>query len=163
MGGHDGLVLRMRKCLRFMLLVGLTLLAGCSQLRWPFHQRQPPAPELAHELVLAPDAAAGSGSPVVDVPQYWKRNTLVLDLGAVNGSGSVQVRPRPGGEWPVRLALRVRPGSVGELEVRADQRVVIPVTATGSRPIDLELPPGVYSPKTELLRLHWGPASGVTP
>ena len=36
------------------------------------------------------------------------------------------------------------PGTIGSIDVRGAQRLVIPVPATGTGTIDLELPPGVY-------------------
>src|SRR5215471_13117572 len=50
--------------------------------------------------------------------------------------------PRPPSDgWPVRLAVRVMPGSLGELDVRGAQRVVLPIVPAGGKPVDLELPP----------------------
>jgi hypothetical protein len=81
-------------------------------------------------------------------PQYWMRNTLIVDLQGASGTGSVTLKPREHTTWPVRIALKVMPGSVGELEVRAAQRVVLPVTPAGTKPIVLELSPRVYTMKT---------------
>jgi hypothetical protein len=130
-------------------------LAACSHLGWPFHRRPPPQPEVAHELVVSgPEGAASAG-----FPQYWKRNTVVVDLQAASGSGRIVLRPRPGGEgWPVRIAIRVMPGAIGQLEVRSEQRLVIPVTPTGTHPVDVDLPPGIYTPKSEQITVEWGPA-----
>jgi hypothetical protein len=58
----------------------------------------------------------------------------------------------------VRLALRVRPGAIGALEVRGDERVSLPISSAGGAPLDLELTPGVYTPKTPQLSVSWGPA-----
>jgi hypothetical protein len=140
---------------RALAVVALSLwLSACSHLHWPWQHRPPPGPPLVHELVVSvPD-----GATAPTVPQYWKRNTLVLDLTAASGTGTLSLKPAPGHTWPVRLALRARPGSIGELDVRADQRVVLPVTATGHDPIDLELSPGVYGPTTQQLSVSWGPA-----
>ncbi|HTT02638.1 MAG TPA: hypothetical protein VMG11_11195 [Steroidobacteraceae bacterium] len=133
----------------------LVALAGCSHIHWPWHHKPPPPPEVVHELDES--APPGSSAPAPQFPQYWKRNTLVIDLQPLSGSGSVVLRPRSGTTWPVRLALRVMPGSVGELEVRAAQRVILPVTASGTKPIDLELSPGVYTNSTEQIVVSWGP------
>ena len=143
-----------RALVRLSTVVIVAALAACSHLHWPFHRRPPPQPEVAHELVLsAPD-----GSGVDAYSQYWKRNTVVVDLQAASGTGGIVLRPRPGGAgWPVSIALRVKPGSVGQLEVRAEQRVLIPVTATGTQAVDVELPPGVYSAKSEQITVQWGP------
>jgi hypothetical protein len=125
--------------------------AGCSHLHWPWHKQPPPPPQSVHYLDVG-----GSGAAAV-LGQYWKRNTLVLDMSAASGSGSVTLRP-PADGWPVRLALRVTPGSLGELDVRGAQRVVLPIVPSGGKPVDLELPPGVYPPKTSELTVDWGPA-----
>jgi hypothetical protein len=107
-----------------------------------------------HELELS-GAAAGSFA------QYWKRNTLVVDLSPAGGSGSLTLKPAAGASWPVRLAFRVRPGSFGALEVRAAQRVVLPIHPVGAQPVDLELAAGVYRPDTPQIAVSWGPE--VTP
>lgn len=136
------------------------LLAGCGHLphvptpHWPWHPRAAPAPQPVQELEIAP-AANSTAAPF---PQYWQRNTLVVDLRAANGQGSLVMRPRAGTTWPVRIALRVMPGSLGELEVRGAQRVLLPVTAQGTRPVDLELPPGSYRLRTPEITVAWGPA-----
>ena len=44
----------------------------------------------------------------------------------------------------MRLAFRVVPGAVGQLEVQAAQRV-LPVNPEASAPVDLELAPSVTS------------------
>ena len=129
--------------------------AGCSHLKWPWHHQPPPAPTPVHVLEVS-----GSGASAVR-EQYWKRNTLVLDLSAASGSGSITLRP-PSDGWPVRVALRVSPGSLGELDVRGAQRVVLPIVSSGVKPVDLELPPGVYPPKTTEVTVTWGAAAPAT-
>jgi hypothetical protein len=42
------------------------------------------------------------------------------------------------------------------MEVRADQRMIIPVTREGTAPVDIELLPGVYSRKSPQLTVQWG-------
>ena len=131
-------------------------LSACSHLHWPFHRRPPPQPEISHELVVS----GADGAATDSYPQYWKRNTVVVDLQSASGTGSIVLRPRPGGAgWPVRIALRVKPGSVGQLEVRSDQRLVIPVTPAGTQSVDVELPAGIYTPKSEQITVQWGPAA----
>jgi hypothetical protein len=49
------------------------------------------------------------------------------------------------------------PGSVGEIEVSAAQRTVLPVTTQGAQPIVLELSPGIYVPKSPQISVSWGP------
>ena len=134
----------------------LVLLAGCSHLHgWhmPWHHPPPPPPAPVHELTVTSaslDAAA--------VRQFWKRNTLVVDLSAASGTGSLTLKPAAGSAWPVRLALRVTPGSVGVVEVRGEQRLSLPITAAGGAPLDLELAPRLYNSKTPQLTVGYGPA-----
>jgi hypothetical protein len=140
----------------------LVSLAGCSHMptmKWPWSAKPVPPPEKADELVVT----VGESTTVANFPQYWKRNTLVLDLQGAASSGSVTLQPRVTTKWPVRLAFRVMPGQVGALEVRGDQRVVLPVVTEGSKPVDLELAPGVYTPKTAQVIVRWGPDSGYSP
>ena len=49
------------------------------------------------------------------------------------------------------------PGSVALLEVQADQRMLLPVTADGTQPVDLELVAGVYTPNTPEISVRWEP------
>jgi hypothetical protein len=135
----------------------LASLCACGHLptvvHWPW-TRLPPAPsEKADELLVT----AGDTSSVVAYPQFWMRNTLILDLRDVSGTGSAVVQPRTGTTWPIRMAIRVRPGQVGTVEVSGDQRVVFPVTNEGMRAVDLELTPGVYTPKTHQVVVRWRP------
>ena len=148
---------------RAIAAVLVLLAAGCGHLpamHWPWHQRPAPAPAPApvHELDIS--AAAGDSSAF---PQYWKRNTLVVDLTAASGSGSITLRPVDGAAWPVRLAFRVRPGAIGVLEVRADQRLNLPITPTVGKPIDLELAPRLYTSGTKQMSVTWGPLSPPGP
>jgi len=131
-------------------------LAGCSHfpsLHWPWRHKPAPPPEV-HELLETSD-----GSAPASFPQYWMRNTLVVDLRGASGSGSIILKPREGITWPVRLAFEVMPGSIGVLEVRAQQRMVLPVTTDGTKPIVLELSPGVYTPKSTQIAVSWGPSN----
>jgi hypothetical protein len=97
------------------------------------------------------------------LPQYWKRNTLVLDLTAASGSGSITLKPAEGTAWPVRLAFRVTPGTIGVLEVQADQRLYLPITPAAGKPIDLELTPRMYTSGTKQMSVTWGPISSPAP
>ena len=133
----------------------LTVMAGCSHLpqwHWPWQRKPPPPPQEVHELVITTQQGGEAG-----FPQYWKRNTLVVDLRSASGTGTVILKPREHTLWPVRLAFRVMPGQFGALEVRANQRIVLPITAAGSKPIDLELDPGVYIMKSPQITVSWGP------
>ena len=150
----DTAVLRMAlRALALSLLAASA--AGCSHLKWPWHHEPPPPPTPVHVLDVS-----GSGASAVRA-QYWSRNTLVLDMTAASGSGSITLRP-PSDGWPVRLALRVSPGSLGELDVRGAERVVLPIVSSSGKPVDLELPPGVYPPKTAEVTVAWGPAAPAT-
>jgi hypothetical protein len=139
----------------------MLLAAGCGHLpamHWPWHPRPAPAAAPVHELDIS--AAAGDSS---SFPQYWKRNTLVVDLTAASGSGGITLRPADGAGWPVRLAFRVKPGAIGVLEVRADQRLNLPITAAAGKPIDLELAPRMYTSRTKQMSVIWGPISSPAP
>jgi len=136
------------------LLVALSL-AGCSHLpsmHWPWHHKAAPPPPEVHELDEDSDSGARTW-----FPQYWMRNTLIVDLQGASGSGKVVLTPHEGTTWPVRIAFRVMPGSVGEIEVSAAQRTVLPVTTQGAQPIVLELSPGIYVPKSPQISVSWGP------
>ncbi|HTV79642.1 MAG TPA: hypothetical protein VMF03_15405 [Steroidobacteraceae bacterium] len=140
-----------------LLAAGLLGLAGCASIsaHLPWRHKTPPAPEVATALTVAsPDGAA------IAWPQFWQRNDVVLDMTAVSGTGSAVVSPRAGLAWPMRVALRVAPGTVGSVEVRGAQRWVVPVPAAGA-PVELELPPGVYRATTQQLTVSWGPATAV--
>lgn len=119
---------------------------------WPFHKKAKPGPAAVHELNLV--NADGSEATY---PQYWVRNTLVVDLSGVGGTGSVAARLPEETTWPVRVAVRVRPGSVDQLEVLGEERNVLPVSREGTKPIDLTLAPSVYTPKTAAIYISWGP------
>ena len=149
--------------MKFRLASGLSLLvacslglSACSSIRmphvWPFYKKPKPAPEAVVELNLV--NADGSTS---SFPQYWKRNTLVIDLSGVSGSGTLAARLPEETTWPVRMAVRVRPGSVGQVEVQGEERSVLPVSAEGTSNIDLEIGPSVYTPKTAAIYISWGP------
>jgi len=132
------------------------LAAGCSHLphvHTPWSHRPAPPPQPVHELAITD--ASGAAAPY---SQYWQRNTLVVDLQGISGVGRVALRPPAGMTWPYRLALRVMPGSVGELDVRADQRWVVPVVRTGTKPVDLVLPTGLYSVRTAEISVAWEPS-----
>ncbi len=130
-------------------------LSGCSHLpsmHWPWHRKPVPPPPEVHELVETTESGGA-----VSFPQYWLRNTLVVDLQGASGSGSVVLTPREGTTWPVRIAFKVMPGSIGELEIRAAQRTVLPITPGGAKPVFLELSPGLYVRKTPKITASWGP------
>jgi hypothetical protein len=139
------------------------LVSGCSHLSaphlsWPWHRQAPLPPAPVNELTITSD-----GSTAATFPQYWQRNTLLVDLQGASGTGSVVLKPVEGTTWPVRLALRVTPGQIGIVEVRADQRQVLPITAQGPKPVDLELSPGVYTLRTAQITVSWRPATADSP
>ena len=143
-------------------LVSLTAIAVCSLALpacgtmhmphiWPFYKKPKPAPTEVHELNLVnADGSAAS------FPQYWKRNTLVIDLSGVSGAGHIAARLPEETTWPVRVAVRVRPGSVQQIEVQGEERNVLPVSPDGTANIDLVLATSVYTPKTAAIYISWG-------
>jgi len=135
-------------------LGALLALGACSHLHWPWHRTPPPPPSPVHELDIE-----GAAAPA----QYWKRNTLLIDLSGASGEGHVVLKPTAGNPWPVRLAFRVRPGAFGALEVRGAAREVLPINSAGTGPVDLELPPGIYTAGTTELTVAWGPAVSAAP
>ena len=130
----------------------LLLVSACGH--WPWHHAPPAPPAEIHELDI-------SGATASSVRQFWKRNTLLVDLSAASGSGSVVLKPVADRGWPVRLALRVTPGAVGVLQVGADELVSLPITPGSPKPVDLELAPGVYGVHTAQITVSWGPAPVV--
>jgi hypothetical protein len=130
-------------------LAALLTLGACSHLHWPWHRTPPAPPPPVHELDIA-----GSAAPA----QYWKRNTLLVDLSSLSGAGQIVLKPTAGNPWPVRLAFRVRPGAFGALEVHGAAREVLPINSAGTSPVDIELPPGIYTAGTPELTVSWGPA-----
>jgi hypothetical protein len=143
--------------LRLVLIACLSLMvAGCSTYKvswsWPPVQKKPkPVPEVVHEVELV----NADGTPA-SYPQTWKRNTLLIDLSGVSGTGSVTARLPAETTWPVRVAVRVRPGSVEQIEVLGEERNVAAVAREGLTPIDLEFPPSVFRPSTQAIYISWG-------
>ena len=135
-------------------LAALLALGACSHLHWPWHHKPPPPPAAVHALEVS-----GSATPA----QYWKRNTLLVDLSAASGTGQIVLAPTAGSTWPVRLAFRVTPGAFGALEVRGAAREVLPIAPSGTAPIDLELTPGVYDAGTPQITVSWGPVEAAAP
>jgi hypothetical protein len=139
-----------------LIVVCCLAVTACSSIRmpniWPFHKKAKPGPEAVNELNLV----NSDGSPA-GFPQYWKRNTLVIDLSGVGGAGNVAARLPDATTWPVRVAVRVRPGSVGQIEIQGEERNVLNVAPEGTQPIDLEFAPSVYTPNTAAIYIAWGP------
>jgi hypothetical protein len=121
-------------------------------LHWPFHHRAATAPRPVAEVSV-------SGTAAASIAQVWDRNTLQLDLTRISGEGSALLTPHAAGEWPVRLEFRVRPGSIGRLEVVGAQRLIFTVPAQGSTAL-LRLDPSVYRVDTSEINLHWSVGAG---
>jgi len=147
---------------RLALIVACCLtMSACQSLRmpniWPFHKKAKPVPEAVNELNLV----NADGSPA-NFPQYWKRNTLIIDLSGVGGAGmgatgAFAARLPEQTTWPVRVGVRVRPGSVAQIEIQGEERNVLSVATEGTQPIDLEFAPSVYTPNTAAIYISWGP------
>lgn len=147
-----------------VLAVSCLALGACGTMSklWPFGKKNKTGPEAVSELQLV----NADGSPA-SYPQYWSRNALVIDLSGVGGSGSVAAKLPPETIWPVRVAVRVRPGSVQQIEIQGEERNVLAVSNDGTKLIDLELAPSVYTPNTAAIYISWGPmpvfAEAATP
>jgi len=130
-------------------------LSACSTMHtphvWPFYKKPKAPPQAVNELNLV--NADGSQATY---PQYWKRNTLVIDLSGVSGVGNFAARLPEETTWPVRVAVRVRPGSVQQIEILGEERNVLPVAPEGMEPIDLVFAPSVYRPRTAAIYISWG-------
>jgi hypothetical protein len=147
---------RLRSTKVLLLCCLLTVAAGCSHMphpHWPWHHKPEAAPEVVHELVIT--HADGTDAAY---PQYWKGNTLVVDLRLGGAQGNAVLKPREHTVWPVRIAFRVLPNQFGVLEVHAAQRAVLPITTSGTKPVDVELAPGVFIMKSPQMTASWGPA-----
>jgi hypothetical protein len=137
------------------------VLTACSSYKvkmgWPPIYKTPaPVSEAVNELNLL----NADGTPA-NFPQYWKRNTLLIDLSAIGAAGNFAARLPEGTTWPVRVGVRVRPGSVGQIEILGEERNVLPVAAEGTVPLDLEFAPSVYTPKTAAIYISWGPMAAA--
>ena len=139
---------------RLVVIACCLALTACGHMPrlWPFGKKAKAAPQAVNELNLV----SADGSPAT-LPQYWSRNTLVIDLSDVSGSGNVAARLPPDTTWPARMAVRVRPGGVQQVEILGEERNVLPVSTVGTKAIDLELAPSVYTPRTAAIYISWGP------
>lgn len=126
-------------------------------LHWPWHGHHHGSggPPSVQELSIQMQGGVSRA-----IPQYWDRNTLLLDMTGVSGEGSALLSPRPGTAWPVRLEFRVQSGSFANLEVSGVQRVLFSVPAQGAVTV-LQLDPGVYLASTAAITLRWSAADGL--
>ena len=130
-------------------------ISACSSVHmpkiWPFYKKPKPVPEAVHEL----DLVNADGTPA-SYPQYWKRNTLVIDLSGASGTrqrhGATAGRDHlAGARGRARAA-----GQRQQIEVQGEERNVLPVAPEGDVPMDLEFAPSVYRPTTAAIYIHWG-------
>jgi len=140
-------------CRNIALLAMLLLSLSACAMHWPWQRRPLPPPPPVHQVSIVADAPVAATTIV----QYWDRNTLLLDLTAVGGEGGAIMTPIKALGWSVRLEFRVRPGSIGRLEVLAAQRVVYGVPAQGA-PLLLKLAPSAYHADTAQIMLRWSAA-----
>jgi hypothetical protein len=139
-----------------LLTVFLGSVTGSAEARakhWytPWRRATIAAPVPVSELSVATLDNASAPS----LPQFWNRNTLRVDLGGLAGSGGLALAPNAVNGWPLRIEFAVRPGSMKQLEVVGDTRVLFAVTAEGAETLLLPLGSGVYTPSTKLLTLRW--------
>ena len=140
-------------CRNLALIATLSLSVSACAMHWPWTRRPVPPPQPVHQVTIVPDAPLAPSA----LAQYWDRNTLQLDLTAVSGEGGASVTPIKALGWPVRLEFRVRPGSIGRLEVIGAQRVVFAIPAQGA-PLLLKLAPGAYDADTAQITVRWSAA-----
>src|SRR5262245_44010532 len=149
------LCLRPMKARIASIVLASLVFSGCSSMHapkiWPFYKKPKPAPEAVHELELV----NADGTPAT-YPQYWARNTLIIDLTGVTVVGRVTARRLAAATWPARVGVRVRPGSVQQTEIQCEARNVLRVVAEGTLPVDLEFAPSVYRPSTAAIYINWG-------
>jgi hypothetical protein len=140
-------------CRNAALIAALALmLSGCG-MHWPWKRRPVVPPQPVQQVSIVMDASA----PAATILQYWDRNTLLLDLSGVGAEGGASITPIKALGWPIRLEFRVRPGSIGRLEVLGAQRVLFAVPAQGA-PLLLKLAPSAYHADTEQITLRWSAA-----
>ena len=139
--------------MKFRLAPGLALtvacclaLTACSSIRCrrsgAFYKKPKPVPEAVNELNLV----NADGSPA-NFPQYWKRNTLVIDLSRRAAAGRRLSRRAFPEEttWPVRVG---GPGASGQR--RADRNP----GRGAQRPAGEHRRHGAHRPRVRAQRLH---------
>jgi hypothetical protein len=141
---------------RAIALLALLCLAttGCASVKslWPWGKAPAAAPVPVRELEVT--VPADVAMPVV--LQFWERNTLVVDLQDAASAGQISLARREGQPWPARIGFRMSPSRFEVLEVRGDQRVVLPVAAAAGSAVTVELPPAAYAPDTSRIVVSWG-------
>jgi hypothetical protein len=135
------------------LVTALSLMLSACAMHWPWKRRPVPPPQPVQQVSITTDAAG----PAATIPQYWDRNTLLLDLSGVSGEGGASITPIKALGWPIRLEFRVRPGGFARLEVSGAQRVIFAVPAQGE-PLLLKLAPSAYHADTGQITLRWSAA-----
>jgi hypothetical protein len=135
------------------LVTALTLVLSACAMHWPWKRRPVPPPQPVHQVTIVSDAN-GSAATIL---QYWDRNTLLIDLSGASGQGGATITPIKALGWPIRLEFRVRPGTIGHLEVVGAQRVIFAVQSQGD-PLLLKLAPGAYRDDTAQITLRWSAA-----
>ncbi|MGA2024495.1 MAG: hypothetical protein ABSH23_07035 [Steroidobacteraceae bacterium] len=137
-------------------LVLCAALTGCA-LHWPWRHRAAPPPAPVQELSIQPSRAQ-DGDAAAHILQFWDRNTLLLDLTALHGEGTVTLSAPASRGWPVRLEFRVQPGGIARLEVQGSTRVVFEVPPQGNALV-LKLAPDAYVQGTAAISLRWSAAA----
>ena len=138
----------------------LGVLAGCSHLprphwRGPGHKAAPPPPEV-HELTISRRRRGTTA-----FPQYWKRNTLLVDLQSGERHGRHRPEARAGNHVAGQDCVQGHARAVRRAGGSGERALRLPITAQGAKPIDLELSPDIYTPRTPQLTVTWGPGSGA--
>ncbi|HEY7928602.1 MAG TPA: hypothetical protein VID71_01235 [Steroidobacteraceae bacterium] len=142
-------------------VLALSLAPAWPVLAWhlPWHRRPHHAPAAPSAPALA-ITLEGQAASAAALPQRWQRNTLLLDLTHLPDNGSATLTPPANAGWPVRLAFRVQPGSIGSLTIEGAERVQYTLPAHGPA-MTLQLDPGVYVVKTASLTLRWSAADDL--
>ena len=132
--------------------------AGCKSMpklkykpHWPWAAKAAPVEPQANQIAWE----AVEGSSATEFPQSWARITLIINMTGATGAGSVRMHAKASMGWPVRMTLRVKPGSIASVEIQGEQRVLIPVLTSNASSVDLPLGRGVYSPGTPTITLAW--------
>jgi hypothetical protein len=134
---------------RGLVVAMLCLTLSACAMHWPWKRHPKPAPPAVHYVTVVSDAGA--------ISESWDRNTLQFDLTGLSAEGHATLSQIKSVGWPIRLEFLVRPGSFGQLEVVAAQRVVFEIPPQGKNVV-LKLAAGVYAPDTQSISLRWSAA-----